>query len=165
MRAGRGQLRALPGVDVAGGGEQRPAQQRGSLPEVGRAERQAEPVVGPGRAHLVGVRGQLAGQDGQVVADGRVCRGRLPGQVTGQLGPGGGRPDQGAGRLDADGRLGDVGLVVLPSHGRLQAAGQERAGRGGVGVGQAGVDLFGVQAQRLADRDHVRRRRGVLVSR
>ena len=142
-----------------------PRSSAGGLPEVGRAERQAEPVVGPRRAHLVGVGGKLTGQDGQVVTHGRTGRRRLLRQVTGQLGPRGGRPDQGAGRLDPDGRLGDVGLVALPGLSGLQAAGQERAGRGGVGVGQAGVDLFGVQAQRLADRDHVRRRRGVLVSR
>ena len=143
--------------------QQRPAQQRGGLPEVGRTERQAEPVVGPGRAHLVGVDRQLPGQSGQVVADGRTGRRRLLRQVAGHLGPGGGRTHQRAGRLDPDGRLGDVGLVTLPGRGGLEAAGQERVRRGRVGVRQALVDLLRVQAQRLADRDHVGGGRRVLI--
>jgi len=61
------------------------------------------------------------------------------------------------------GSLSDVRQVALASGERLQPAGQEGGGLGGVRVRQRPVDLLAVHAQRFADADHIASSRGALA--
>ncbi len=136
LPAGRRQLAVRLRGDLTGGRQQRAAHQARCLPQVGRPQGQAEPVVGPGGLHLAGVDGKLSRQRCQVPRGGRMTRGR-------------------GGALQVRGRLGDVRQVMAAGGGRLKPAGQERGGLGGVRVRQCPVDLLAIQAQRFAGADHI----------
>jgi hypothetical protein len=121
--AGVGELHGHRGVETLGGREQRVAHERRRLPQVGRTQRKLLAVQRPRRFDDAGVDGQV----GRDLAQRRV--GVLGRHTRGE-------PDQGvAGR-------GEVFLVAGPQRRRLGPAEQERAGDGGVGVGERAVEVL-----------------------
>ena len=91
------------------------------LVQVGRPDRVAEARVGPGRLDQPGVGDEPVGHRPDVVA---------------VLGPGHEpRVGEGAGRLE------QVGVVLRPAVGRLEARGDQRRRGGGVGRGQVGAEV------------------------
>lgn len=126
-------------VQPLGGGQQHVAHLLVGVPEIGAAQRQTLPVVGPGALDQAGVAGEFHVEGGDL----------LPGPRR--------RVRVGGGLHQQPGRLLDVPLVLVVDVLRLLGPRQEAARRRGVGVRQRAVDGRRVGAQRLAAAHHVTR--------